>query len=317
MTILAATDLSEASTDALRLAAMFAVRRGEPLVVAFARTASGATRRSLLGRLRGRSTAEEEPVIEGPVDEAEQRAREFVKMFTLNALDGWVEVPARMRFEVGHGVAADVLIALAEALQPSLVVAGTVGRGVLRLRRVVLGKTAHHLVRRCPAPTLLVPPDPGADHAALELILAPIDDSPGARAALKVAVQLRQELGARLLPLHVFEPPRAHASEAIANNHRFTERFEQDMQRRILTILDEVGAGQIVDAFVLQRGKPGPAILKVAIERGADLICLGSHGRRGVSRVVLGNTAERVIAEAPCPLLIVPVAQPAASPGAE
>jgi nucleotide-binding universal stress UspA family protein len=54
----------------------------------------------------------------------------------------------------------------------------------------------------------------------------------------------------------------------------------------------------------VQRGGPAETIAKVASEWGADLIVIGSHGRTGVRRVLLGSVAEGVVRSAPCPVLI-------------
>ena len=52
-------------------------------------------------------------------------------------------------------------------------------------------------------------------------------------------------------------------------------------------------------------GKPPEAIIQIAEERKADLIVLGSHGRTGVERLLMGSVAERVIVLASCPVLVV------------
>jgi nucleotide-binding universal stress UspA family protein len=55
----------------------------------------------------------------------------------------------------------------------------------------------------------------------------------------------------------------------------------------------------------LPRGEPGQEIVKAAKDWGADLIVVGSHGRRGLTRALVGSVAETVMRHAPCPVLVV------------
>jgi nucleotide-binding universal stress UspA family protein len=60
-----------------------------------------------------------------------------------------------------------------------------------------------------------------------------------------------------------------------------------------------------VDSAILANAEPGAAIVEYARQHGADLIVVGSHGRTGIGRVLLGSVAEQVIGEAACPVLVV------------
>jgi nucleotide-binding universal stress UspA family protein len=61
-------------------------------------------------------------------------------------------------------------------------------------------------------------------------------------------------------------------------------------------------------------GRPYEAILKAAGQTGATLLILGSHGRTGLTRLLMGSVAERVIGQAPCPVLVVKRQETAAKP---
>jgi hypothetical protein len=65
-------------------------------------------------------------------------------------------------------------------------------------------------------------------------------------------------------------------------------------------------AGPIVSAVATAAGNPAEEILRYATKHGIDLIVLGTHGRTGLSRLLLGNVAERVLRAARCPVLVVP-----------
>ena len=64
-------------------------------------------------------------------------------------------------------------------------------------------------------------------------------------------------------------------------------------------------AGLAVTGLMPQGEAPDAAIIQAAVKYAADLIVLGSHGRSGLSRLLLGSVAERVIGQAPCPVLVV------------
>jgi nucleotide-binding universal stress UspA family protein len=63
--------------------------------------------------------------------------------------------------------------------------------------------------------------------------------------------------------------------------------------------------------YLLAEGRPAAAILRAARENGCDLIVLGTHGRTGLSRLLMGSVAEEVVRKAPCPVLTVNSAVPA------
>ncbi len=103
---------------------------------------------------------------------------------------------------------------------------------------------------------------------AVNLILVPIDFSPGSESAAAYAFWLAGRLGARLRVLHVFGGL-GHASAGVA----------PDVRRDLIAAEQE------------------------AREAGADLIVMGTHGRSGLRRMVLGSVAEQVVRSAHCPVL--------------
>lgn len=68
---------------------------------------------------------------------------------------------------------------------------------------------------------------------------------------------------------------------------------------------DEARKLEITVRMVVRKGSPSAEIVKLASEEQADLVSMGTHGRSGVSRVLLGSVADRVIRTAPCPVLTV------------
>lgn len=129
-------------------------------------------------------------------------------------------------------------------------------------------------------------------------ILAATDFSDNAEAAVAFAVRTAGALGARLHLLHVLSPA-----------------AEKDVTR-LLTDAART-AGPIVAVVSTAAGNPAEEILSYAAKHGIDLIVLGAHGRTGLSRLLLGNVAERVLRAARCPVLVVPAGPVETEPARE
>lgn len=153
-------------------------------------------------------------------------------------------------------------------------------------------------------------------------ILVAVDADEIAGSVLETAAGLARPLGAKLALLHVVDvasaiAPLAAASEpgglgvpAIAGsaNMQMTEQIIEDQQQTSETFMQKL-AGQLpegVAAEVLMReGAPAETIVAVADEWQANLIVIGTHGRSGLERFMVGSTAEAVVRTAHCPVMSV------------
>jgi len=139
-------------------------------------------------------------------------------------------------------------------------------------------------------------------------ILAPVDGSECSRDALSRAAGLARELHARLTVCYVSDDLRA-ASMMVAASGELVEQWFDLLRKEGRQILLEaigVAKGQTVsaDAWLLH-GPAAEVIAAFAAECAADLIMMGSHGRRGVQRLFIGSVAEGILRIAPVPVLIV------------
>jgi nucleotide-binding universal stress UspA family protein len=137
-------------------------------------------------------------------------------------------------------------------------------------------------------------------------ILVATDFSELGQAAVTQASNLAHALGSTLDVVHVFTLQ--NMTEAAA----MTRDQLEDAERRARVHLDAVAAavratGRLGQA-VLRHGDPAPMILLAATELDSELIVLGTHGRKGMSRFVMGSTAESVLRQARVPVLVVKVA---------
>ena len=145
--------------------------------------------------------------------------------------------------------------------------------------------------------------------SAYRRILVAVDGSPSSTKGLREAVRLAGEEGARLFILHVVNAFDAYYAMAGAGLGADVLAVLREQGRRILARARAVAERQGVEAKgVLREVTGGPAadpILREAKTLHADLIVLGTHGRRGVRRLVLGSDAEQVVRGAAGPVLLV------------
>ena len=211
--------------------------------------------------------------------------------------------PARL---VADGVPFDEIAKTAKAWDADLIVIAT--HGYTGLQHVLLGSTAERVVRHAPCPVLVVrgrvkhgtkaafSPD------KVRSILVPVDFSKPSLEALPHALALAQQQNAQLTLIHVIEP--FHPDM----------RIDTTQSQRDARVAAHGRLGKLADATrriwprtgrELRAGAPVTTITALAQRTNADLIVMGTHGRTGVKRGLIGSVAERVVRHAPCSVLVV------------
>jgi len=140
-------------------------------------------------------------------------------------------------------------------------------------------------------------------------ILLPTDFSECARHAVPYAARMARLMGARVICLHVVEPvvpavgwtPIAEPLPVADVGEQLEDSAARELPR--FAACEEFEGLDVED--VITRGEAASEIVRVAAERGADLIVISSHGRTGLGRILFGSTAESVVRHAPCPVLVV------------
>ena len=140
-------------------------------------------------------------------------------------------------------------------------------------------------------------------------ILAATDFSPASAPAIEEAMRLASATGAELVLVHAYEPPAPAAFEGYVAPPSVYDEWEDALKTSTESSLELLAAkarekGIRTRTRVL-RGTPYTAITEAAAEERADLVVVGTHGRGGFSRFVLGSVAGRVVASAPCPVLTI------------
>ncbi len=133
----------------------------------------------------------------------------------------------------------------------------------------------------------------------LNTILFPTDFSHASDAALAWATSLARDTGAKIVILHVEEPPLAYGGGELY--YGIPEPNTEALQKMLSNL--KPGDPNVRYEHRLVTGDPADEIVRVANEMGADLIMMGTHGRRGLTRVLMGSVAELVVRHASCPVM--------------
>jgi nucleotide-binding universal stress UspA family protein len=146
-------------------------------------------------------------------------------------------------------------------------------------------------------------------HDNIRRVLVPVDFSPHSDHAVAYAIRLAANLGASLELLHVVENPYLSVvwspEVSMPDVTGVLETLADDVQERLAIIAAAARAQGVRTSGTVAVGTPAGAIVGHAGIARADLIVMGTHGRTGLSHVLLGSVAERVLREAPCPVLTI------------
>jgi len=142
-------------------------------------------------------------------------------------------------------------------------------------------------------------------------LLCPVDASPCSGVALRAALDLAERFDARVLVLHAYSVP-AHIEPGVlvwaaVGPRPIWQLAEEQATAEIEQLLAELGdAGRARIDVHVEAGDPALSIVQATHRESIDLVVMGTHGRTGARRMVLGSVAERVVRLARCPVLVIP-----------
>jgi nucleotide-binding universal stress UspA family protein len=134
----------------------------------------------------------------------------------------------------------------------------------------------------------------------IDTILHPTDFSEPAEYAFQLACSLARDHNARLFVLHVIPPPQTHG-EVLARAS--PDSYRDQLWRKLAHMKPSESTVKV--EHLLEEGHPAEVIVQAAKENCSDLIVMGTHGRGGLRRLLMGSVAEEVLREASCPVLTV------------
>lgn len=150
-----------------------------------------------------------------------------------------------------------------------------------------------------------------------QTLLVALDLDESAEAVLQVAMDQASRLGARLVLAHVTPETALPFPEARLADAGHPAGLPQDglLLDAARQRIDDLGIlcadANLSHTVVVVRGDPASTILDLADAHHADIIVLGTHGRRGLARVLVGSVAENILRRANVPVLVVRIADPA------
>jgi nucleotide-binding universal stress UspA family protein len=134
---------------------------------------------------------------------------------------------------------------------------------------------------------------------SIRTILHPTDLSANSQPAFHMACSLARDYGAELVVLYVYPPP-VNGAEAV--DRARDNEFAEDLREKLHELVPSE-RGVVIDYRVAEGSAPAEAILDLA--KNCDLVVMGSHGRTGLRRMLMGSVAETVLRGAECPVITV------------
>jgi nucleotide-binding universal stress UspA family protein len=262
--------------------------------------------------------------------QSEHATLETIRDHAQKLLEPWPDLAAtkgvslktKMVQDDAHSVAASIINA-ANSLECDLILMGTQGRE--GLERLLVGSVAERVTRLANQPVMLVrsvhSDHPSTVHS-FESILVPIDGSTTSQAALWTADELAKQLGASLHFLHVIPDPPLPMGDGIGlgtMNDRSEPWIEmlKHQGQAIIKNAKESTTLEIVETSTIPASgaRTAKRILKFAKEHHSSLIVIGTHGRSGLDRLLLGSVAEGVMHHSDVPVILVRAKPSKTSPG--
>jgi len=199
-----------------------------------------------------------------------------------------------------EGSPASAILVEARSLSPDLIVMGTHGRR--GFERFAVGSTAEDVIRASTVPVFVIPKRDGKRRTGpLTRALVAVDGSPGADLALRFACELARAEGTKLTLCAVIDEVDSRWDDL--DRSEFLEIEKQKHAKRLLeeskALAQSLGADA---ATTLRQGKAAEEILTAAASAEADGIVMGTHGRAGIPRFILGSVAEGVLRASTLPV---------------
>ncbi len=149
---------------------------------------------------------------------------------------------------------------------------------------------------------------PPAKAVTLQPIVFATDFSPASKGAFEKAIELARKEGAELVVAHVYEPPASLGHSGVADDlieADLENTIRRDVEKQMEPILATVRAAGVRVRGEILAGHTAKRLAELAGTTGAAMVVIGTHGRTGVKKLVMGSVAGQVIATAPCPVLTV------------
>jgi nucleotide-binding universal stress UspA family protein len=229
----------------------------------------------------------------------EQQAREAVEQLGELAADSAITFHSA----VERGLPHETILSYADENDIDLISMGTHGR--TGLDRVLLGSVTERVVRTSEIPVLTARFEPD-ETSEYDRILIPTDGSEAATAAIEHGIAIAERFDATVHALSVVDiNVVAGAHDAGPGLPTLFESLEKGAERAVSVVEDECEDRDVTTETAVLKGVPYRAIQEYVADEGIDLISMGTHGRSGLERYLLGSVTERTVRSSEVPVLTV------------
>ena len=256
----------------------------------------------------------QEPIPSFAYDEWENAAEDWSRAYLDNAVERVRPLAGRevtSTLLAGHVV--DVLEQEAQSRGADLVVMATHGRGAFS--RAWLGSVADAFLHHTRRPVLLVRPGEGDAEPDLtadpgfERMMVPLDGTELSESVLEHAVSFASLFKTAIHLVRVVPYPMQFTSPYLPHtmqmNQQFVTEARESAEAYLETHAQRLRArGQAVDTSVVVVAQPGHGLLREVAEASCDLVAMATHGRAGLTRAILGSTADKVVRGSHTPVLL-------------
>ncbi len=207
--------------------------------------------------------------------------------------------------ETPHGTVYRVINDYVDEVGIDAIAMGTEGRS--GLKRVMLGSVTENVLRTVDVPVLAVPPGANAGplvEETIENVLLPTDGSDGAELAVDWGVQLAETFNAMLHALYSADTSRFGGG---AEPGEILTTLQEAGEDALDTVRERATEERVSVTGTVASGPPVRVIMDYVDTNGIDLIVIGTHGRSGVERTLLGSVTENVLRNADSPVFCVPM----------
>ena len=195
-----------------------------------------------------------------------------------------------------EGETYERIVDLADAENCGIIVMGR--RGADRFERALMGSVTARVIGHTQRDVLVVP---GSARLGWKKILVGTDGSRFSKTATDKAIDFAQSYGSELTVISIVDVPAEFHAEAPAA----VEDLIRKAREYTAAVKKQAEAAGVPTETFIGEAETWEAIVNAAQEQAVDLVVMGSHGRTGLRRLLMGSVTEKVIGNAPCPVLVV------------
>jgi nucleotide-binding universal stress UspA family protein len=199
--------------------------------------------------------------------------------------------------QIGHPV--DVIVETARSARSNLLIVGA--RGLGPVKELILGSVSHRVLMHAPCSTMIIK----TPLTQLRKILLPIEGQEDAEAALQFLALQPFRPPVEVEVFAVWPQPQLSWPTTVGQSDLLEIQAIEEARERMKSITDRLIQMNVLCQANVGIGDPAFAILEQAKASQSDLIMMGTHGRGGLSRLLMGSVSHAVVHQASCPVLIV------------